>query len=89
MTKPKKLDLETSASGVEEEDEETLAAIDEGIRDANAGRVVPAEKVRERTIQYWIKIAEEMARNGRVNIAADRKRLRKILAARERNQSTV
>ena len=27
------------------EDDETLAAIDEGIRDAEAGRVVPAEEV--------------------------------------------
>lgn len=30
-----------------DEDDETLAAIDEGSRDAEAGRVVPAEKVRE------------------------------------------
>jgi predicted transcriptional regulator len=35
-----------------EEDEETLAAIDEGIRDADAGRVVPAGKVRE-LLRKW------------------------------------
>ena len=32
---------------LDDEDEATLAAIDEGIRDAEAGRVVPAEKARE------------------------------------------
>ena len=47
MAKVKKFDLEAHAPIVDEEDEETLAAIDEGIRDADAGRVVPAEKVRE------------------------------------------
>jgi len=35
-----------------EEDEETLSAIDEGVRDANAGRVVPAEGVRE-LLRKW------------------------------------
>lgn len=45
MAKVKKFDLEADAQIVDEEDEETLAAIDEGIRDADAGRVVPAEKV--------------------------------------------
>lgn len=47
MAKVKKFDLEAPAPIVDEEDEETLAAIDEGIRDADAGRVVSAEKVRE------------------------------------------
>lgn len=47
MAKAKKFDLEDPAPIVDDEDEETLAAIDEGIRDADAGRVVPAEKVRE------------------------------------------
>jgi len=32
---------------------ETLAAIDEGIRDAKAGRTVPAEEVRRR-LPTWI-----------------------------------
>jgi len=44
MAKAKKFDLEDPASIPDGEDEETLAAIDEGIRDADAGRVVPAEK---------------------------------------------
>lgn len=47
MAKVKKIGLEANAPIVDEEDKETLAAIDEGIRDADAGRVVPAEKVRE------------------------------------------
>jgi predicted transcriptional regulator len=32
---------------------ETLAAIDEGLRDIEAGRVVPAEEVRE-LLKKWI-----------------------------------
>jgi hypothetical protein len=47
MAKARKFDLEDPAPIPDEEDEETLAAIDEGIRDAEAGRVVPAERVRE------------------------------------------
>jgi predicted transcriptional regulator len=35
-----------------EEDAETLAAIDEGLRDIKAGRVVPAEEVRK-LVQKW------------------------------------
>ena len=53
MTKAKKLDLDTPAPIVDEEDGETLAAIDEGIRDADAGRVVPAERVSE-LLNKWI-----------------------------------
>jgi predicted transcriptional regulator len=45
VAKPKKFDLENSAPVVDDEDEETLAAIDEGMRDAEAGRTVPAEEV--------------------------------------------
>lgn len=48
MAKPKKFDLENLAPVVDDEDEETLAAIDEGIRDAEAGRTIPAEEVRRR-----------------------------------------
>lgn len=47
MAKARKFDLENPAPILDEEDDETLAAIDEGVRDAEAGRVVPAEKVRE------------------------------------------
>jgi predicted transcriptional regulator len=47
MAKPKKFDLENPDPVVDDEDEETLAAIiDEGIRDAEAARTVPAEEVR-------------------------------------------
>jgi predicted transcriptional regulator len=47
MARARKFHLESPAPILDEEDDETLAAIDEGIRDAEAGRVVPAEKVRE------------------------------------------
>jgi len=47
MAKANKFDLENPAPILDDEDEETLAAIDEGIRDADAGRVVPAEKARQ------------------------------------------
>ncbi|MGD0793176.1 MAG: hypothetical protein ABR920_15525 [Terriglobales bacterium] len=46
MAKSKKFDLENPTPVVDDEDEETLAAIDEGMRDAEAGRTVPAEEVR-------------------------------------------
>jgi predicted transcriptional regulator len=53
MAKAKKLDLENPAPMLDDEDEETLAAIDEGIQDTEAGRVVPAEKARE-LLPKWI-----------------------------------
>ncbi len=37
----------------DDEDEATLAAIDEGIADAKAGRTVPAEQVRK-LIRKWV-----------------------------------
>jgi predicted transcriptional regulator len=46
MTKSKKFDFENPAPVVDDEDDETLAAIDEGMRDAEAGRTVPAGEVR-------------------------------------------
>jgi len=46
MTKPKKFDLDIPTPMTDDEDEETLAAIDEGVRDAEAGRTMPAEEVR-------------------------------------------
>jgi len=52
MAKPKKFDLENPASIVDDEDEETLAAIDEGLRDVEAGRTLPAEEVR-RVLHKW------------------------------------
>ena len=53
MAESKKLDLDNPAPILDEEDEDTLAAIDEGIRDAEAGRTIPIEKVRNRLPQ-WI-----------------------------------
>ena len=47
MAKVSKIDFDDPAPILEEEDEETLAAIEEGIRDADAGRVAPPEKARE------------------------------------------
>jgi predicted transcriptional regulator len=52
MAQSKKLDLDHPAPIVDEEDEETLASIDEGMRDAEAGRTVPAEAVRK-LIPKW------------------------------------
>ena len=53
MAKPEKFDLENSEPIVDQEDEETLAALDEGIRDSESGQVVPAEEVRE-FLPKWI-----------------------------------
>jgi predicted transcriptional regulator len=47
MAKAKEFDLQRQASPFEDEDEQTLAAIDEGIRDAKAGRTTPIEDVRK------------------------------------------
>ncbi len=53
MAETKQFELETPAPILDEDDEETLAAIDEGIQDASAGRTVPAEEVRQR-LPKWI-----------------------------------
>ena len=53
MAKVKKFDLESPAPILDEEDEETLAAIDEGIRDAEAGRTVASQDVRK-LLPQWI-----------------------------------
>lgn len=53
MAKVSKIDFDDPTGIDEEEDEETLAAIDDGIRDAKAGRTVPIEEVRKRMPQ-WI-----------------------------------
>ena len=53
MAKVSKIDFDDPTPIDEEEDEETLAAIDEGIRDADAGRTVPIEQVR-RLLPKWI-----------------------------------
>jgi predicted transcriptional regulator len=47
MGEASKIDLNDPAPIPDEEDEETLAAIDEGIREAEAGQTVPADDVRK------------------------------------------
>jgi predicted transcriptional regulator len=47
------LDLNQSIPSIEEEDEETLAAIDRGIEAADEGRTVPSDEVRK-MIPEWI-----------------------------------
>jgi predicted transcriptional regulator len=53
MSKTDEFDFETPLPIIDEEDEETLAAIDEGIRDIEAGRFVSAEEARLQ-LQKWI-----------------------------------
>jgi predicted transcriptional regulator len=53
MGKVKESEFEKSAPVLDDEDEETLAAIDEGIRDADAGRTLPAKEVRK-LLPQWI-----------------------------------
>ena len=48
-----KVDENDLLSLAEEEDDETLAAIDKGVRDADAGRVTPIEEV-EKMLPEWI-----------------------------------
>ena len=52
MADASRIDFDDPTPIDEEEDEETLAAIDEGMRDAEAGRTVPAEEVR-RLLPKW------------------------------------
>jgi predicted transcriptional regulator len=53
MAKVKKFELEDPVPILDDEDTETLAAIDEGVRDAEAGRTVPSEEVRK-LLPKWI-----------------------------------
>jgi predicted transcriptional regulator len=53
MGEANKIDFDDPTPVDEEEDEGTLAAIDEGVRDAEAGRTVPIEEVR-RLLPEWI-----------------------------------
>ena len=49
------LDLTQVVPMTEEEDEETLAAIDRGVASADAGRLIPIEEVRKRLSQWSTK----------------------------------
>jgi predicted transcriptional regulator len=53
MAKAKDFEFEKPTPEIDEEDVATLAAIDEGIRDAKAGRTVPMERVRK-LLPKWI-----------------------------------
>ena len=53
MAKIKASDIEKPVPVTDDEDAATLAAIDEGIRDAKAGRSVAAEEVRK-LLPKWI-----------------------------------
>jgi predicted transcriptional regulator len=53
MAKTKESDFEKPTPVLDEEDEATLAAIDEGLRDAKSGRTVSVEQVRE-LLPKWI-----------------------------------
>lgn len=53
MRKLEQLEFDQPASTGNDEDEETLAAIDEGIRDADAGRTAAPEQVRK-LLSKWI-----------------------------------
>jgi predicted transcriptional regulator len=66
MAKAKKLDFENPALILDEEDEETLAAIDEGLQDAKTGRTVPSEEVRQH-LPKWI--TDSSTRKGRRTIS--------------------
>ena len=53
MAKVNRLDFDDPPPILDDEDEETLAAIDEGIRDANAGHTFSMEDVRK-LLPQWI-----------------------------------
>jgi predicted transcriptional regulator len=53
VAKSREFDLDKPAPAIEDEDKKTVAAIDEGIRDAEDGRTIPIEKVRKR-LHKWI-----------------------------------
>jgi hypothetical protein len=65
MGEAKKLGFDDPSPILDDEDEETLAAIDEGIRDAEAGRTVSIDEVRK-LLPQWITASS--SRNGRYTI---------------------
>jgi predicted transcriptional regulator len=62
MGKLKKPDLEEPVSLLDDEDEETLAAIDQSVKAADEGRVVPLEKVRQRMKTWFTKLSSRKMR---------------------------
>lgn len=61
MAEANKIDFDNPAPILEEEDEETLAAIDRGIKAADEGRTIPLEEVRK-MIPKWISKFESRQR---------------------------
>ena len=53
MAKVKEFDFSSSCRATKDEDEKTLAAIDEGIRDGEAGRTTPTDEV-YKLLPKWI-----------------------------------
>ena len=53
MGKAKKIPLDEPVSILDDEDQETLAAIDRAVKAADEGLVVPLEKVRQR-MKTWL-----------------------------------
>lgn len=53
MPKAREFEFGNSSTAMQDEDEKTLATIDEGIRDAEDGRTTPTEEVRKR-LHKWI-----------------------------------
>ncbi len=62
MAEVKKGDFDESAPILDAEDQETLAAIDRGIKSADEGRVVPMEEVRQRVSQWLTKSSSPKTR---------------------------
>lgn len=62
MAIERKIDFNDPAPILDDEDEEALGAIDEGIRDADAGRTLPIEEVRKLLPQ---RITASSSRKGR------------------------
>ena len=62
MAEVKKVDFNDPAPLTEEEDEDTLAAIDRGIKAADEGRVVSSEEARRRMQEWLIKSSSPKTR---------------------------
>jgi predicted transcriptional regulator len=56
------LKLDVPVTGKVEVDAETLAAIDHGIKDADAGRTVPIDEVREMIPKWFSKFESQKPR---------------------------
>jgi hypothetical protein len=64
MAEAQKFGFEEPPSFLGGEDQETLAAIDEGIHDAEAGRTVPADEVRKLKAQWTTASSAPRERQG-------------------------